>query len=100
MSRTLSAPVTVAFDYTRSTGPVLGRFLTGLRDGVLVGGRGQVGGGLDGRLLAIGCASESVDEIRLGGHRESHVIGDGARLRVGPYQGVNHGPKKPIKPMT
>lgn len=39
MSRTLSAPVTVAFDYTRSTGPVLGRFLTGLRDGVLVGGR-------------------------------------------------------------
>ncbi|MBU2111218.1 MAG: OB-fold domain-containing protein, partial [Actinobacteria bacterium] len=45
MSRTLSAPVTVAFDYTRSTGPVLGRFLTGLRDGVVVGGRtsdGQV----------------------------------------------------------
>lgn len=38
MSRTLSAPVTVAFDYTRSTGPVLGRFLTGLRDGVLVAG--------------------------------------------------------------
>lgn len=38
MSRTLSAPVTVAFDYTRSTGPVLGRFLTGLRDGVIVGG--------------------------------------------------------------
>src|SRR3954468_15855942 len=39
MPRTLSAPVTVAFDYTRSTGPVLGRFLTGLRDGVVVGGR-------------------------------------------------------------
>src|SRR5690242_3503436 len=39
MSRTLSAPVTVAFDYTRSTGPVLGRFLTGLRDGVVVGAR-------------------------------------------------------------
>jgi len=39
MSRTLSAPVTVAFDYTRSTGPVLGRFLTGLRDGVLVAAR-------------------------------------------------------------
>jgi uncharacterized OB-fold protein len=45
MSRTLSQPVTVAFDYTRSTGPVIGRFLTGLRDGVLLGGRtasGQV----------------------------------------------------------
>src|SRR3954452_17501268 len=39
MTRTLSAPVTVAFDYTRSTGPVLGRFLTGLRDGGVVGGR-------------------------------------------------------------
>ncbi|ANH39863.1 hypothetical protein I601_3457 [Nocardioides dokdonensis FR1436] len=39
MPRTLSAPVTVAFDYTRSTGPVLGRFFTGLRDGVLVAGR-------------------------------------------------------------
>src|ERR1700754_4119591 len=39
MARTLQAPVTVSFDYTRSTGPVLGRFLTGLRDGVVVGGR-------------------------------------------------------------
>ncbi len=43
MTRTLSAPVTVAFDYTRSTGPVLGRFLTGLRDGVLVAGRTSQG---------------------------------------------------------
>ena len=39
MTRTLSAPVTVAFDYTRSTGPVLGTFLTGLRDGQVVGAR-------------------------------------------------------------
>ncbi len=46
MTRTLSAPVTVAFDYTRSTGPVLGRFLTGLRDGKLVGGRTS-----DGRVV-------------------------------------------------
>lgn len=38
-ARTLSQPVTVAFDYTRSTGPVVGRFLTGLRDGELVGAR-------------------------------------------------------------
>ena len=43
MTRTLSAPVTVAFDYTRSTGPVLGRFLTGLRDGVVVGARTSEG---------------------------------------------------------
>jgi uncharacterized OB-fold protein len=43
MTRTLSAPVTVAFDYTRSTGPVLGRFLTGLRDGTVVGARTSEG---------------------------------------------------------
>lgn len=39
MSRTLEAPVTVAFDYTRSVGPVLGRFFTGLRDHRIVGAR-------------------------------------------------------------
>lgn len=39
MSRTLQAPVEVTFDYTRSVGPVLGRFLTGLRDGHIVGAR-------------------------------------------------------------
>ncbi len=43
MPRTLSAPVTVAFDYTRSTGPVLGRFLTGLRDAQVLGGRTSEG---------------------------------------------------------
>lgn len=43
MSRTLQAPVTVAFDYTRSTGPVIGRFFSGLRDGVVVGGRTSAG---------------------------------------------------------
>jgi len=39
MSRTLEAPVTVAFDYTRSVGPVLGRFFTGLAEHRLVGAR-------------------------------------------------------------
>ena len=39
MSRTLEAPITVAFDYTRSVGPVLGRFFTGLRDRQLIGAR-------------------------------------------------------------
>ncbi len=43
MSRTLQAPVTVSFDYTRSVGPVIGRFLTGLRDGRLVGARTSEG---------------------------------------------------------
>ncbi|MEI2713019.1 MAG: OB-fold domain-containing protein [Nocardioides sp.] len=41
--RTLSKPVTVSFDYTRSTGPVLGRFFSGLRDGVVLAGRTSEG---------------------------------------------------------
>ncbi len=45
-SRTLSAPVRVSFDYTRSTGPVLGRFLEGLRDRTVVAGRTS-----DGRVI-------------------------------------------------
>ncbi|MDT0201780.1 OB-fold domain-containing protein [Nocardioides sp. AE5] len=42
-ARTLSAPVNVSFDYTRSVGPVIGTFLTGLRDGRLVAGRTSEG---------------------------------------------------------
>jgi uncharacterized OB-fold protein len=35
----LSAPMTIGFDYTRSLGPVLGRFMAGLRDRRVLGGR-------------------------------------------------------------
>ncbi|WP_235738675.1 Zn-ribbon domain-containing OB-fold protein [Nocardioides alcanivorans] len=42
----MSAPVRVSFDYTRSTGPVLGRFLEGLRDRTVVAGRTS-----DGRVI-------------------------------------------------
>ena len=41
--RTLKAPIEVSFDYTRSTGPVVGHFLTGLRDGYVAGGRTSEG---------------------------------------------------------
>jgi uncharacterized protein len=46
MSRVLSAPLKVAFDYTRSTGPVIGRFMTGLRDRQVIGARVS-----DGRVV-------------------------------------------------
>ena len=46
MSRVLSAPLQVAFPYTRSTGPVLGAFFTGLRDGRVLGARTS-----DGRVV-------------------------------------------------
>lgn len=39
MSGTLSAPLRVEFDYTRSLGPVLSRFMSGLRDGHVLGAR-------------------------------------------------------------
>lgn len=39
----LSAPLNPAFGYTRSTGPVLGAFFTGLRDGRVVGTRDSAG---------------------------------------------------------
>jgi uncharacterized OB-fold protein len=42
-SAPLSAPLVLGFDYTRSLGPVLGAFMTGLRDGVVRGVRGSDG---------------------------------------------------------
>src|SRR5690606_11560564 len=45
-NRTLSSPIRVGFDYTRSTGPVLGKFFSGLRDGTVLAGRTS-----DGRVI-------------------------------------------------
>ena len=73
MPRTLQAPVTVAFDYTRSTGPVIGRFLTGLRDGVIVAGR--TSDGEPGRATA---AVAEPGAAAHGGARP--LLGFGARL--------------------
>lgn len=46
VSDVLEAPVVLEFPYTRSTGPVVGAFLSGLRDGRVYGIRGR-----DGRVL-------------------------------------------------
>jgi uncharacterized protein len=43
----LRAPMEITFDYTRSLGPVLGRFMTALRDRRILGARGA-----DGRVHA------------------------------------------------
>ena len=45
-SPVLSAPLNVAFDYTRSVGPTIGEFLTGLRERRVVGARSS-----DGRVM-------------------------------------------------
>jgi hypothetical protein len=39
----LSAPIELSFDYTRSLGPTLSRFMTGLAGRTIVGGRGSDG---------------------------------------------------------
>ncbi|MDH6679650.1 putative OB-fold protein [Rhodococcus sp. LBL1] len=41
----LRAPLNLKFDYTRSLGPTIGAFVTGLRDRKIIGGRGS-----DGRI--------------------------------------------------
>jgi hypothetical protein len=46
MSEVLSAPHLVEYTYTRSTGPAIGAFLTGLRDATITGVRGA-----DGRVI-------------------------------------------------
>jgi uncharacterized OB-fold protein len=45
-SPVLSAPLVIEYPFSRTTGPVIGAFLTGLREQVLVGIRGS-----DGRVL-------------------------------------------------
>ena len=46
MTGTLRAPLQVEFDYTRSLGPVLSKFMTGLRDRTILGARAR-----DGRVI-------------------------------------------------
>jgi uncharacterized OB-fold protein len=42
----LTAPLVIEYPFSRTTGPVVGAFMTGLREGILVGIRGS-----DGRVL-------------------------------------------------
>ena len=47
MDHPLRAPLEIEFDYTRSLGPVLSQFMTGLKDRRILGARGA-----DGRVHA------------------------------------------------
>ena len=40
----LTAPLVIEYPFKRTTGPVVGAFLTGLREGILVGIKGATGG--------------------------------------------------------
>ncbi|WP_280266441.1 Zn-ribbon domain-containing OB-fold protein [Nocardia wallacei] len=56
----LAAELRMKFDYTRSVGPTIGRFLTGLRDGRIVGIRGS-----DGRVFVPPAEYDPVTADRL-----------------------------------
>jgi uncharacterized OB-fold protein len=60
MPEVLSAPLVVEFPFTRSTGPVIGAFLTGLRERVVLGIRGS-----DGRVLCPPAEYDPVDAAEL-----------------------------------
>lgn len=45
-SEVLSAPLIIEYPFKRTTGPVIGAFLTGLREGIIVGSRAE-----DGRVI-------------------------------------------------
>lgn len=45
-SKVLSAPLIIEYPFKRTTGPVIGAFLTGLREGIIVGSRAE-----DGRVI-------------------------------------------------
>jgi len=66
-SDVLAAPYVLEYTYQRSTGPVIGRFLGGLRDGVILGVRT-----MDGRVL---CPPLEYDE---------HGEATGEMIEVGP----------------
>jgi len=42
-AQVLTAPHSIEYTYTRSTGPIIGAFMTGLRDGKIIGVRGADG---------------------------------------------------------
>ncbi|MEZ0093325.1 putative OB-fold protein [Streptacidiphilus sp. EB129] len=68
MPEVLSAPLIVEFPFTRSTGPVLGAFLTGLRERVVLGIRGS-----DGRVL---CPPAEYDPVTAAELTELVVLPD------------------------
>ena len=62
--------------YTRSVGPVLGRFLTGLRDGTILGVRGR-----DGRVIVPVQEYDPVTSDALGGRDDDYVeVGPAGRV--------------------
>ena len=80
----LSAPLTIEYPFSRTTGPVIGAFLTGLRERVVIGIRGA-----DGRVLVPPqeydpVTSESLDELVEVG--QAGVVTTWAWTEPRPYQ--------------
>lgn len=71
-SDVLVAPVTIEYPFRRTTGPVLGAFFTGLRDGFVVGIRGA-----DGRVL---CPPQEYDPVTAEPLTEIVELGDAGEV--------------------
>lgn len=59
----LSAPLVLEYPFTRTTGPVIGAFMTGMRQGVIVGARRPDGSVLVPPTEYDPATAESLDEI-------------------------------------
>ena len=87
-SGVLSAPLVIEYPFSRTTGPVIGAFLTGLREQVLVGIKGA-----DGRVLVPPTEYDPVTGEDL---TELVEVGPG---RHGDDVGVGHASRRPKHPL-
>lgn len=83
----LEAPLIIEYPFTRTTGPVVGAFLTGLREQVLVGVRGS-----DGRVLV---PPVEYDPLTSEDLTELVEVGPGAEVTTWAWVGQPH-PKHPL----
>lgn len=83
----LTAPLVIEYPFSRTTGPVVGAFLTALREGFLVGIKGA-----DGRVLV-----PPTEYDPLTGEDLSEVVEVGPAGTVTTWAWVRHpGPKAPL----
>jgi uncharacterized protein len=83
----LSAPLIIEYPFKRTTGPVVGAFLTGLREQVLVGIKGA-----DGRVLV---PPVEYDPVTAEDLTEIVEVGPGGTVTTFAWVGTPH-PKHPL----
>ena len=87
----LSAPLVIEYPFSRTTGPVVGAFLTGLREQVLVGIRGS-----DGRVIIPPVEYDPITAEDLTELVEVGPGGNGRELRLGARPHAKHPLDRPF----